>query len=164
MSLGTLVVYVVSDVRIIPWSPSEEGGKLPVELWLWSPEPKAEALAPRQRRLTRALPAARQALNKQGQLTETKAVTFILWNLSQTLRYAGIHKPVSPPPALTGIFTTAGGVITRAQACNVFNLSTALFALYILDEAFSASSATYRDEMLALKDCFLFFFACYCRR
>lgn len=51
-----------------------------------------------------------------------------------------------------GIFRTAGGVITRAEACNVSNLSTALFALYNLAEAFNASPATYSDKM-----CFFFF-------
>lgn len=67
-----------------------------------------------------------------------------------------INLSVFPPR--TGIFTTAGGVITRAEACNVFNSSTALFALYNLDEAFSASPATYRDEMLVLKAREMFFF------
>lgn len=90
---------------------------------------------------------------------ETKAVTYIRWNLSRALGFVDIHKPVSLdcPPVRTGIFTTAGGVITRAEACNVFNLSTALFALYNFDEAFSASPATYRDEMLVLKVGALFF-------
>lgn len=67
------------------------------------------------------------------------------------LRYGHIHKPVSLPPARAGIFPTAGWVITRAEACNVFNLSAALFALYNLDEAFSTSPATSDVQRDALK-------------
>lgn len=75
----------------------------------------------------------------------TKAETYTRWKLSQVLRYASNHKPVGFPPTCTGIFTTAGGVFSQADVCNIFNLSAALFALCNLDEASNASPVRYID-------------------
>lgn len=65
--------------------------------------------------------ASTVGLKQTGSAHKDKGVTCIHWNLGQVFRYAlFINLSVS---LRTGIFTTAGGVIIQAKACNVFNLS-----------------------------------------